>query len=288
MSEPRRLWPGGSLEAAHARIGARWGQRADEALWRRIETTRALPAVLHIARGSALAPWLGGIDGDATLHTIDRQLRMHWHERVTELADWMPEAWQPALCWCASGVYLPLLQRWARRQALPGWVAQDPRLAGLAGPPGWAEAAEPADAATVPAGVDSTEVAAPSAGRRVVVLPEPWASLAGPALAQPDQVVGQWLAQLLRHLPAAPGRAPIVDALLPLLHQHLQDFAAPATVDGWSLRQALAARLVMLWRRHPVEPVGAFIHVALIAIEGERLRGELIRRAAFPSWSLAA
>jgi hypothetical protein len=45
---------------------------------------------------------------------------------------------------------------------------------------------------------------------------------------------------------------------------------------------------VLLWRRHPAEPMGGFIHLALTAIEGERLRGEWVRRAAFPDRGLAA
>ena len=43
------------------------------------------------------------------------------------------------------------------------------------------------------------------------------------------------------------------------------------------LRQSLRARLSLLWRRATLEPALAFIHVALCAIDLERLRGELLR-----------
>jgi hypothetical protein len=84
------------------------------------------------------------------------------------------------------------------------------------------------------------------------------------------------------------GRAVIERQLLPLLEDHRRAFAAPHTVDGWALRRELQARLVLLLRRHAVEPVEAFAYLALCAVELERLRGEITRRAAFPQRELAA
>jgi hypothetical protein len=218
----------GSLELAHARIGARWGARPDEALWRRIETTRDLDAMLALARGSALGWWLGALDAGAGLHRIERTLRERWRERIAEVAGWMPAAWQEALRWCARLIDLPALQPWAPSQALPAWAD--------AGSP-------PADAAVL---------------------------------------LRRWLVQWRLRLPRADGREAIERQLVPLVERHLRAFAAPGAADGWALRRALQERLVLLWRRHPAEPVGAFVYLGLSALELERLRGEITRRAAFP------
>jgi len=51
----------GSLEFAQARVHARQGQRADDATWQRLETTRDYAALLEVARQSVLRPWLSGI-----------------------------------------------------------------------------------------------------------------------------------------------------------------------------------------------------------------------------------
>lgn len=53
-------------------------------------------------------------------------------------------------------------------------------------------------------------------------------------------------------------------------------------------RRALASRLTHLYRRATLEPAAAFIFLALSALDMERLRGELLRRAIFPSIEMAA
>jgi len=246
----------GSLEFAHARISARWGERPGDELWRRIQTTRPLAAVLGLARGSSLARWLGGLDASSDLHRIDRRFREAWRERVSEVAGWMPLAWQPALQGWAALAELPVWQCRVQGRPLPRWVADDPALAPLA----------------------QTQ------------LPQPGPTLLGDAVlrpAPPARLLEQATAAWLHRLPPVAGRPTIVEVFLPLLQRHLQAFAAPQAVDGWGLRRGLEQRLALLWRRHPAEPVGAFVHLALVALEGERLRGELARRAAFPDRGLA-
>lgn len=226
----------GSLELAHARIAARWGLRPDEALWRRIETTHDLAAVLTLARASSLGQWIGGIEAGTGLHATEQLLQQRWRQRVDEVAAWMPTAWQPSLRWCAELIELPGLQPWARGRALPAWAT------------------------------------------------------AGAAAEDPDgaALLARWLVRWRQLLPRDGGRAAVAQQLLPLLQAHRRAFAAPHTVDGWALRRELQARLVGLLRRHAAEPVGAFVYLALCAVELERLRGEITRRAAFPLRELAA
>jgi hypothetical protein len=53
-------------------------------------------------------------------------------------------------------------------------------------------------------------------------------------------------------------------------------------------RRALGSRLTHLYRRATLEPAVAFVFLALSALDMERLRGELLRRAIFPSIEMAA
>jgi hypothetical protein len=240
----------GSIEFAHARIWARHGQRPDEALWRRIETTREFAAVLELARGSALAGWLEGIAPGADVHAVEAALRRHWRERVAELASWMPPAWQAAIEWCGVLVDLPAVQHLARGAAPADWMAGDERLRAL------------------------LEGAAPGGdGLR---------ALLAAARAEPARLLPLWQAEWQRRLPPAASRAGGIAALASLLAAHAAAFAAPQAIDGWALRRTLQGRLVLLLRRALIEPVAAFVYLALSALEFERLRGELLRRAAFP------
>lgn len=116
----------GSLEYAHARLSARFGNRPDEAIWRRIETTRGLAPVLDVARASPLAAWVARIGPDADPHAVERAMRIHLHERVVAIAAWMPPAWRASVEWCGVVVELPLLQCFARGGTSPRWLNDHP------------------------------------------------------------------------------------------------------------------------------------------------------------------
>jgi hypothetical protein len=245
----------GSLELAQARIGARWGEQPGDATWRRIEATRDLAGVLDIARSdAALSRWVDGIGADASLHALERTLRRQGRERVAELRGWMPTAWQAAVAWCALLPDLPALQHLARGHTAAAWMHADdalrPCLEGR-----------------------------PSNDARLALLAS--------ARADPSSLLARWRDRWLALLPREAGRARVECELLPLLEGHALDFASPRIVDGRGARDALRRRLVLLLRRASCEPVAAFVYLATQMLDLERLRGELVQRAAFPALALA-
>jgi hypothetical protein len=125
----------GSLEFAQARLQSRHGGRASEAAWQRLETAREFGALLEAARASPLRPWLVGITTPGEAHRIESVLRAHWRAAVTEVAGWMPAAWQPAVLWCAAWPALPVLQHLARGGAPAAWMDDDPDFGALCAAP---------------------------------------------------------------------------------------------------------------------------------------------------------
>jgi hypothetical protein len=241
----------GSLELAQARIGARWGELPGDVTWRRIEATRDLAGVLDIARmDAALSRWIDGIGVGTPLHALERTLRRHARARVAELRGWMPAAWQPAVAWCALLPDLPALQHLARGEAAAAWMHDD-------------DALRPC--------LDGR----PSNDARLALL--------AAARADPASLRARWRDRWLALLPREAGRTRIERELLPLLEGHALDFASPRTVDGRAARDALRRRLVLLLRRAACEPVVAFVYLATQMLDLERLRGELVQRAAFPA-----
>ena len=88
----------GSLEYAHARLSARYGERPDELAWRRIEHVRELPALLDAARASALAPLDRAASRRAARRTrSSARCAATGASLVAEVAGWMPEDWQAAV-----------------------------------------------------------------------------------------------------------------------------------------------------------------------------------------------
>lgn len=245
----------GSLEFAQARLQSRHGQRAGEAAWQRLETAREFSALLDAARNSPLRPWLVGITAPGTSQQIEAVLRAHWRATVAEVARWMPKAWQAAVLWCAVWPDLPVLQHLARGGEPAAWMHDDPELRALCA----------ATAAEQPAALAASAFAP---------LALAWQA--------PESMARAWRDEWQRRLPQPLGG--VEDSLSQLtatVLKHGAAFAAAPPGPGWLLRRSLQARLSLLLRRVALEPAAAFIHVALCALDLERLRGELLGRALF-------
>jgi hypothetical protein len=251
----------GSLEYAHARLGARFGERPDELAWRRIELIRDVGSMLDAARASPLGAWLEEVGPDADAHAIELALRAHLRERVTAIATWMPSAWRASIEWCALLMDLPVLQHLARGGAPPPWLRDDPLGAAL-------REGNNAQGDRVP-GMASA------------------ASLLAAGRANPDRLAALWRAEWHRRLPVSVTASTRLADLVRLLVEHAAAFREPLQPDGWALRRALHARLSQLFRRATLEPAAAFIFLALSALDCERLRGEILRRVVFPRLPLA-
>jgi hypothetical protein len=239
----------GSLEYAHARLSARFGNRADEGAWRRIETIRDLGPMLDAVRASPLAVWVARIPADADLHAVERAMRAHLRERVNAIAAWMPPAWRASIAWCAMLVDLPLLQHLARGGAAPRWLDDDD-----------------------PAHRDALFAFLGAAAGKV----------------HPDRLGWAWREGWQRRLPERHGASASLAGFLRLIDAHVAAFADPGLADGWAERRRLQAGLTRMFRRATLDPAVAFIFLALSALDFERLRGEIMRRIAFPRLPLAA
>ena len=252
----------GGLEYAHARLSARNGERPREADWQRIEVARELAAALDAASATRLRHLVAGITPSQGAHDIEARLRGRWRALVAEVAAWMPGEWWASLAWCAVLVDLPALQYLMRGgRALP-WMREDPIYRYLCAD----------DAAT----------------RTSALLANPLAPLA-PAWSGPERLFAAWRAEFVRRLPRHRlAGTPLLERLVAMLEQHVAAFARAASSDGWPLRRALQARLAALFRRATLDAAEAFAFLALAALDIERLRGELVRRAAFPQSLLAA
>ncbi len=251
---------GGDLDYAHARLCARFGERPDEIAWRSIEAIRGLPALLGAARNLPFRRWLVGITADADPHTIEAALVEKRRTLVNEVAQWMPARWQPAVAWAGVLAELPVVEHLARGgEALP-WMRKDAVYGSLCNSPG-----------------------PPVAG--------PLAPLAA-GWQRPDGLFPVWHKEWTRRVPEASLAAgEIFNELSRALTTHRPVAGASlagASLGATAMRGALAARLALLFRRATLDPAAAFIFLALSALDLERLRGELLRRAIFPTARLAA
>jgi hypothetical protein len=251
----------GCIEYACARLSARFGARPGDAAWRRVEPIRDFAALVEAARGTALQPWLHGIGAQSSAHEIEARLRARWQALVAEVAGWMPEAWQRAILWCGALTYLPILLHLARREPPLPWMRDDALLAELCH------------------GDPQAVRAAVAAG--------PWGALAA-AWPTPDALPAAWRAEWQRRIPQRRDGDPrLLASLARTLTTHFAENPERSIREDWASRRALEARVAAHFRRATLDPTAAFAFIAIAALDLERLRGELLRRVAFPGLPLA-
>jgi hypothetical protein len=256
------------LEYAQARLQARYGQRGDEPLWVQIRSARSFSAVLETLRASPLRRWVTAIPADADADEVELRLRVELRACIAEVASWMPDEWHPALLWTTHLVDLPAVARLASGEPPLPWMKRDPVLQQ------YAEADADARRAALRNGPHQAVVraveaqAAESTARRA-------------ALA--DAVARTvWLDEWRRRWPDRTGEdALALEELVRLFTRHLPRFAELGPEEAAALRRDLQTQLEVRFRRHALTPVAAFAYLALVALDLERLRGQLVVRAAF-------
>jgi hypothetical protein len=240
----------GDLEYACARIGARVGERPNEAAWRAIAGIRGFAAFLDAARTPPFRRWTSGIAADAEPHGVEAVLLTHWRVLVDELRAWMPEQWQAAITWAGALGDLPVAQYLARGGIPLPWMRDDPAYREL-----------------------SCNGGPPTSG--------PLAPLAR-TWTNPEGFFRVWIDEWSLRIPRRYGaeRSAIADYARLLVADRTARTDSSGS-DGTLARRALVSRLAALYRRAMLDPAAAFIFLALSAIDMERLRGELLRRAIF-------
>jgi len=237
-----------------ARLQARHGDRLQEPDWRAIEAARSIDQFIERARGSSLRRFTERVNARMSSHAVERMLRHAWRLYVAELADWAPQAWRQAVLWTSLVPDLPLIDGLLGGEA-PGWIEQDPAFAELATTDRDARSIAPAN---------SSLAALVASGAPQETLVARWSV--------------HWRSLWPRRPPAGPALLEIAAAIKAhtarLDRAGLHETSAP-------YRGELAIALTRLFRRHSGTPAALFCHLALVALDLERLRGDLIRRRLF-------
>jgi hypothetical protein len=238
-----------------ARLQARHGDRLTEGDWRTLEAARSLDHFLDRARATALSRFTAPLNAAMTSHAIERLLRAAWRGYVAEVVSWLDRDWRPALQWAALVPDLPAVDALLKGN-VPAWLKDDALLAAFAE----GEAAQ----------------------RLARLEKSPLAPLV-PAPDREPSLVRRWAAHW-RSLWPRLGKADVgaleeLAALVAAQNAQLALAMPPATSPPH--RFELMIDLTRLFRRHGATPIAVFSHLALTALDLERLRGGLVRRALF-------
>ncbi len=237
-----------------ARLQARHGERLQEPDWRAIEAVRSISQFIERVRASSLRRFTERMNARMSSHAVERMLRDTWRAYVVELANWVPAAWRQAVLWTSLLPELPIIDGLLRGEA-PEWIEQDPAFAELA-------KADLQKRNVTPA--NSPLDALVASNVREKTLAARWYTH-WRALWPQRQADNRALLDITATINAYVER---------LDHAGMQEMSVP-------YRRDLARSLTRMFRRHSGSPAAVFCHLALVALDLERLRGDLIRRRLF-------
>lgn len=242
----------GNIDYALARVQSEYGARPDTGEWRRLEASHDLGQYLEAARNSIFGTWVSGLDRSRDAHFIERTLRGAWRSYVRTVAAWHPRRWQPWLAWLEWLPTLGLIARLERAGPMPAWLLADP----VVGPVARGSSAERV------AAVEGTALAVfESAITGRVPLGELW--------------LAHW--QELR-----PPVDTFTEQLLVAVARAVQEHARMLALEGANgvaLRDQLHQRFERSFRAAAGTVVATLCHLALMALDFERLRGGLVNRS---------
>lgn len=245
----------GHFDYALARVQAHYGRRLREADWRRLEASRDLRHYLDAVRTSALGGWVSSLDITRDSHAIERSLRLEWRYYVEGVATWHPREWQPWLAWLAWLPSLSLLAQLARPERVPAWILADP-VCGAIAPGTLLE-------------------------RRNAVLKDPALAPFEPGISGRAPMWSVWRAHWQVLMPHTDEHtAQLLTTVLHTIDRYAEELSA-IVGSAAAQREELDRRLTRLFRAGADTIVATVCHLALLALDLERLRGGLATRSVF-------
>jgi len=240
------------------RLHTRHGNRPDARTWQRLETYKELTGYLQNARRTVLRPWVLGFHEHDDYHTLETNLIKQFRYYIDEVAHWQPQQWKEAVYWVKQLPDLPALQYLLTGNTAQTWMLDEPRLKLFS--------------TTNPE--QRFEYMTQSAYAPLI---QAWQS--GTTL--PDAWVQHW--QSLWYEQNTTNTQPLMQ-LITILQQHLDLFRQSPLLHTWQTRETLSKQLTRMFRKHTFQPVASFIHLALVALDIERLRGDIMQRSLFVSY----
>ena len=239
---------------AQARLQARHGQRADEQLWRRLHGTGDLGNYLQMARQTVLRPWVIGIDSGGSSHDIEFSLRRQFRRYIDEVAHWLPADWRAAFQALQTLPDLPALQHLLSGESVPAWMLEDPVL---------------------------RDLASENVNLRTEVIQASARGYLLQAWQRGEPLYVAWYDTWRHRWPGPARHHAAMERLGRLLLQHIRSQISTTATSTRQQREDLLGKLTAAFRKYSFQPAAAFCHLALIALDLERLRGDLLRRKLF-------
>jgi len=240
------------------RLQARHGMRVDERSWQLVESQRELGTFLQSARQTGLKRWVSGLQATDSYQLLETGILTLYRDYIDDIASWTPKAWRASVEWTKHLTYLPALLHLLKGNTAQAWMLQDPVLKPF--------------------------TAIHHEQRNTALLQSEYAPLVH-ARNEGQPLVSAWAARWQALWPdLRAGERANLRTLYRLLQQHLESFAQATPDAEWPQRQQLTITLGSLFRQFRYQSAAIFIHLLLVAMDVERLRGDILQRRLFPMY----
>lgn len=230
--------------------------RPDEHVWQIVESKKDLANYLQTARQTRLRNWVVGLQSTDDHHVIETALLILYREYILDVAHWVPSEWRESVEWLVALIYLPAMQHLLRGNTAQSWMLEVPELKNMT-------------MSNLNMRLDSFSQS-------------PYARLLD--AWQADQpLLTSWLSCWQSLWPEKTTKQPPpLKKLILVVEEHIDTFRQLSPAVTWRQRQRLAAKLTLMFRKYTCQPAAIFIHLLLVALDMERLRGGIIQRSLFP------
>lgn len=237
------------------RLQARHGQRPDERTWQQLQAQKELASYLQTARQTVLRPWVISLHAQDSHHTIENALRQQYRDYIDDVASWQPYSWQKSVVWIKYVIDLPALQHLVSGHSAPVWMYDDPQLKSFTS--------------------NNFE-------QRLLRLQQSQYSPLIEAWQSGDTLLSGWLKQWQKLWPTDnASNISAIKQLVTTLQQHMTRFQGLNSEQAWEARKQLSMKLTYEFRRHTYQSLATYVHLLLVALDLERLRGALLYRCLF-------
>ena len=235
--------------------------RPDERTWGLVESQKDLAGYLQSARQSMLGSWVSGLQVTDDHHFIESTLLKHYHDYVKEVAAWVPAGWRDSVHWVVCLTYLPDIQHLITGNTAYSWMLEDAHI--------------------------KLATTTNLEQRMSYLLQSDFSPLFKYWHAD-KSLVNSWLEHWQNLWPEKKNRQRLpLNALIQLVDRHREAFSELPVDRTWQQRQKLAFKLTMMFRRQAYHPVNVFVHLLLVALDVERIRGAIIQRCLFTEYQEA-
>lgn len=240
-----------------ARLQARHGVRPNELEWRRLHSIGDLGNYIQVAQKGALNQWVVGMNVNTTAHEIELTLRERYRAYIDELSNWLGHDWHAAVLWTKRLVDLPALNHLLSGLPAQNWMHDDPELKPF---------------------IQSNENLRNEAFLN--------SDCAGFVQARQNQLrfTDVWFSEFQKLCPVNIARQAGFQRLWKAFSNRIQTQCDLPDESTAIARDSLEEELIASFRRYSSTPPALFIHLALIALDMEKLRGGLVHRSLFPEY----